>query len=205
MKHMPKTVTRAGAITMGAAAILLVAAPGASAATETVCNAAFCNSTTGSGLSVSKVVATKIGQNRNVVGFFEVFGPRGLKFTEPTTAANSQTLPLSGSRPNGPGPPPVARARVAIPSRAALTRACSSAAALPTLQGCDRGHPGDDQRRQQIHRSTPLVSSNPITLTAHPQYHHDQGNTPSMMPTNAMKPCQPSIALAVMGFPSPLT
>lgn len=97
MKHMSRTVTRAGAVTMGAAAILLVAAPGASAATETVCNAAFCNSTTGSGLSVSKVVATKIGQNRNVVGFFEVFGPRGLKSTGPTTAANSQTLRLSGS------------------------------------------------------------------------------------------------------------
>lgn len=76
MKQTSRTFVRAGAILTASAAILLSVAPIASAATETVCNAAFCNATTGSGLSVSEVTATKIGQNRGTVGFFEVFGPR---------------------------------------------------------------------------------------------------------------------------------
>lgn len=97
MKQTLRTFARAGAILTASAAILLAAAPIASAGTATVCNAAFCNATTGSGFSVSKVVATKIGQNRGTVGFFEVFGPRELKSTGPTTGDNSQTLTFTGS------------------------------------------------------------------------------------------------------------
>lgn len=97
MKQTQRAFARAGAILTASAAILLSAAPIASAGTETVCNAAFCNATTGSGLSVSEVVATKIGQNRGTRGFFEVFGPRGLKATGPTDGRNSHPFRLRGS------------------------------------------------------------------------------------------------------------
>lgn len=58
---------------------------------------AFCNATTGKGTTVTQVVATKIGDNRGTVGFFEVFGPRGLKATGRTMSNNSETFELKGS------------------------------------------------------------------------------------------------------------
>ncbi|HEY3480037.1 MAG TPA: hypothetical protein VGL02_14160, partial [Streptomyces sp.] len=58
------------------------------------CNAAFCNRTTGSGSTVSTVTATKVGANRGVVGFFEVF-IAGKNYTGPTTSADVSVLTLN--------------------------------------------------------------------------------------------------------------
>lgn len=70
---MVKTFGKAAIGTAVAVGVLLAAAPAASAGTDRVCNAAFCNDTTGSGEHVTKIVATKRGDNLNVLGFFEVF------------------------------------------------------------------------------------------------------------------------------------
>lgn len=76
------------ATSAAATGLLAATAPAASAASEKVCNAAFCNTTTGSGWTATSVTAAKQGDNRGVVGFFEVFnGAR--KFTGPTTSANT--------------------------------------------------------------------------------------------------------------------
>jgi hypothetical protein len=86
-------------VVMAAVAVTAMVATttGAWAGTEKVCNGAFCNATTGKGTTITQVVATKVGDNRGTMGFFEVFGPRGLKVTGHTMTNNSETFPLKGS------------------------------------------------------------------------------------------------------------
>jgi hypothetical protein len=101
MKNTRRGLIRAGAVAAAALAMLLGSTSAAFAATETVCNAAFCNATSGSGTTITQIKATKIGQNQNVIGFFEAFGPGGVQQTGPTTSANTTIFSVSGTVPKG--------------------------------------------------------------------------------------------------------
>jgi hypothetical protein len=92
---------RAAAVLATAAALLIGVTPTAFAGTRQVCNAAFCNTTIGSGTTVMEVRASKIGGTKGVIGFFEVFGPHGLNLTGPTTSANTTTFAVGGTIPQG--------------------------------------------------------------------------------------------------------
>lgn len=94
MRNPLRRLAQVGAATLMSTALLVATAPGALAGTERVCNASFCNATSGTGTLVTRVVATKIGLNRGSLGFFEVFGPRGPLSTGPTTTSDTQTLQL---------------------------------------------------------------------------------------------------------------
>jgi hypothetical protein len=101
MRITRRTTGRAAAVLATAAALLLGATPTAFAGTRQVCNAAFCNTTIGSGTKITEVRATKIGANRGVLGFFEIFGPKGVHLTSQTNSADVWIVPVSGTVPKG--------------------------------------------------------------------------------------------------------
>jgi hypothetical protein len=76
-------------------AIAMVIFTGPAFASSSACNASFCNTTKGSGGRMSSLYAEKVGGTHNVVGFFEVHGPRGMVATGPTTSADYMFLPDS--------------------------------------------------------------------------------------------------------------
>jgi hypothetical protein len=83
---------KAWAVFVATVAILLATTPGASAGTREVCNSAFCNVTSGNEGNVSSVRGTKRAPLIGVRGFFEAYGPGGMKSTGPTTTARSTSL-----------------------------------------------------------------------------------------------------------------
>jgi hypothetical protein len=88
-----RRITAVLAASAAVTGLLVATAPVASAGTEKVCNAAFCNTTTGSGYVLSTVTATKEGDNKGVLGFFEVFNSVSHQ-TGPTTTANTTKFDL---------------------------------------------------------------------------------------------------------------
>lgn len=96
MTTSTRAATVAAKVTALTAAALMVFAGSASAAS--VCNASFCNTTTGSGGRVDQVLAQKLGPTQGVFGFFEARGPRGMVATGPTTDANRTVFVASSFR-----------------------------------------------------------------------------------------------------------
>jgi hypothetical protein len=89
VKRSYRFSAKAGAVFIATVAILLTTTPGAFAGTRQVCNAAFCNKTSGNGGDVSSVFGGRRDSLRGVEGFFEAFARHGMKSTGPTNKSNT--------------------------------------------------------------------------------------------------------------------